>query len=381
MFRIACALLVAVSVAHAEPAKLENDKALDAFRSAFKAQKAGKAEHPLRISYFGDSLTADDQITDALRTKLQALLGDGGAGFVFAAPPHPYCEHRAVTRYVSDDWDSRGISRIGVADKLLGLGGSAETVSGGTIRIAPKGAVKTLDVHYLAQPHGGTVDVACDGKVVSKITTTADKKTSAFATALIPDGTKRIELRARGHVRLFGETLESSRGVVVDNLGIVNATAKQMRTHNREEHWRNQLAHRASDLVVIMYGTNEAGWLSPKGRGIKEHERLFGELLATVRAANPNGACLVVSPLDQMDWSTRKPRASIPALVDAQRRAALAQGCAFWDVYTWMGGAGASLDWFKHGMLMKDFVHPTTPGAKKLGEALYEALVTDGSAS
>lgn len=377
MFRIACALLLASSIAQADPAKLENDKALDAFRSAFNAQKAGKAEHPLRISYFGDSLTADDQITDALRTKLQAVLGDGGAGFVFAAPPHPYCQHHAVTRYVSDDWDSRGISRIGVADKLLGLGGSAETVSGGTIRLAPKGAVKTLDVHYLAQPHGGTVDVACDGKVVSTITTTADKKQGGFAATTIPDGTKRIELRARGHVRLFGETLESTRGVVVDNLGVVNATAKQMRIHNLEEHWRNQLAHRASDLVVIMYGTNEAEWLLPKGRGIREHEKMFGELLATVRAANPNGACLVVSPLDQMDWSTQKPRASVPALVEAQRRAAIAQGCAFWDVYTWMGGSGASLDWFKHGMLMKDFQHPTTPGAKKLGEALYAALVTD----
>ena len=373
---IAC-VVAGVAVAHAEPAKLENDKALASFRAAFKAQRAGKAEHPLRISYFGDSLTADDQITDALRTKLQALLGDGGAGFVFAAPPHPYCEHHAVTRYVSDDWDSRGISHLGVADKLLGLGGSAETASGGTIRLAPKGAVKTLDVHYLAQPHGGSVDVTCDGKVVSTITTSAVKKTGAFSTTSIPAGTKRIELRARGHVRLFGETLESPRGVVVDNLGVVNATAKQMRKKNLEEHWRNQLAHRAADLVVIMYGTNEAGWLAPKGRGIREHEKLFGELLGTVRAANPNGACLVVSPLDQIDWETQKPRASVPALVEAQRRAALAAGCAFWDVYAWMGGAGASLEWFKHGMLMKDFQHPTTPGAKKLGEALYEALVTD----
>lgn len=366
-----------MSTAHAESAKLENTKALESFRAAFKAQKAGKADRPLRISYFGDSLTADDQITDVLRTKLQAVLGDGGAGFVFAAPPHPYCEHHAVSRYVSDDWDSRGISHLGFPDKLLGLGGSAETVSGGTIRLAPKGAVKTLDVHYLAQPHGGTFDVACDGKVVSTIATTADKKTGAFATAAIPDGTKRIELRARGHVRLFGESLESTGGVVVDNLGVVNATAKQMRIHNLEDHWRNQLAHRASDLVVIMYGTNEAGWLAPKGRGIKEHEKMFGELLATVRKANPNGACLVVSPLDQLDWTTQKPRTSVPALVEAQRRAALARGCAFWDVYTWMGGSGASLNWFKHGMLMKDFQHPTTPGAKKLAEALYDALVTD----
>jgi hypothetical protein len=96
-----------------------------------------------------------------------------------------------------------------------------------------------------------------------------------------------------------------------------------------------------------------------------------------VREANPNSSCLVVSPLDQMDWQTQKSRASVPALVAAQRRAAIAQGCAFWDVYTWMGGDGASATWFKHGMLMKDFQHPTTRGAAKLGEALYDALVSD----
>ena len=45
--------------------------ALDAFRDALAAQRAGTASHPLRVSYFGDSLTADDHITGDLRAKLQ----------------------------------------------------------------------------------------------------------------------------------------------------------------------------------------------------------------------------------------------------------------------------------------------------------------------
>jgi hypothetical protein len=65
------------------PAKLEDpcldgaackQHALDAFRTALAAHCSGRAERPLRISYFGDSLTADDHITDALRAKLQALV-------------------------------------------------------------------------------------------------------------------------------------------------------------------------------------------------------------------------------------------------------------------------------------------------------------------
>jgi lysophospholipase L1-like esterase len=350
--------------------------ALDAFRGALAAQRAGTADHPLRVSYFGDSLTADDHITHALRTKLQALVGDGGPGFVFAAPPHPFCQHRAVVRTVSDGWHVHGISTVVPPDRLLGLGGSAECDDGGTIRFAPTGPVERVDVHYLAQPHGGTVELVADGTSITKIATAAAEKHGVFATSEVPEGTRRIELRARGRVRLFGASLEAKRGAVVDNLGVVNATAKAMRTHNLDEHWRNQLAHRGSDLVVIMYGTNEAEWLHP-GVGMAEHERVFGELLDTVRTALPSASCLVVSPLDQLDYRDDKlpPRDSIPAMVAAQRRAALAHGCAFWDTYAWMGGKGASRTWFKRGLMVKDFQHPTSEGAERIADALYAGLV------
>jgi lysophospholipase L1-like esterase len=277
---------------------------------------------------------------------------------------------------VSEDWDVHGISTTGTPDHLLGLGGSAESTAGGTIKLVPKGKLASADIHYLAQPNGGTLDVVCDGKVASKIATAFERKRAQFQSVAIPDGTKKIELRTHGRVRLFGAALEAKLGAVVDNLGVVNATAKGMHKNNLVDHWRNQLAHRASDLVVIMYGANEAEWLLPKGKGIAEHEKLIGDLLATVRSANPNASCLVVSPLDQLDWHSAKlpPRDSIPAMVDAQRRAAAAQGCAFWDAYTWMGGAGASRDWFKHGWVVKDYQHPTSEGAARIADALFQGL-------
>ena len=372
-------LLLCATTAAADPAKLEHAQALDGFRAALVGQRSGKANHPLRVSYFGDSLTADDHITNALREKLQALVGDGGAGFVFPAPPHPYCQHRAIARVVSEGWDVRGISTVPAGDHLLGLGCSAETSEGGTIRLVPKGALQSVDVHYLAQPHGGTLEVAADGKLVASIATAAERKHAEFQLASVPAGTKRVELRTRGRVRLFGAALEARAGAVVDNLGVVNATAKQMHEQNLADHLRNQLAHRAADLVIVMYGANEAEWL--RGKGIAEHERLVGDLLATVRASSPHASCLVISPLDQLDWRAEKtpPRESIPAMVEAQRRAAFAHGCAFWDAYTWMGGSGASLTWFKEGLLVKDFQHPTSEGAARIAEALYQALVTPAS--
>jgi hypothetical protein len=62
-------------------------------------------------------------------------------------------------------------------------------------------------------------------------------------------------------------------------------------------------------------------------------------------------------------------------MVAAQRRAAQAHGCAFWDVYSWMGGKGASRDWYRRGLVVKDFQHPTSEGAELLAEALFAGLV------
>jgi lysophospholipase L1-like esterase len=383
--RLALALLLLplAAVAHAgpkaqqiTPAAFDEPAALDAFRAALAAQRGGKASHPLRISYFGDSLTADDQITHALRQRLDTLLGDGGPGFVWAVPPHPYCQHRAVARTSSGPWRVNGVSSGPATDKLLGLGGSAESDGGGSIRLVAKSAVTNIDLHYLAQPRGGVLEVFADGKEIGTVQTTAESKQAAFAQLAIPDGARKFELRARGRVRLFGAALEAAKGVVVDNLGVVNATAKQLATHNMPEHWQKQLAHRGSDLVVIMLGTNEAEWLAPRGAGMAEHEKLFGTLLASVRAANPKGSCLVVSPLDQLAYDVEgmPPRESIPMMVEAQHRAATANGCAFWDTYAWMGGKGASRGWYKRGLVVKDFQHPTSNGAAMIAAALYAGL-------
>lgn len=348
--------------------------ALDHFRAALGRARAGKADHAVRVSYFGDSLTADDHITHALRTKLAGLIGDGGPGFVWAAPPHPYCQHRAVTATRTKGWRSYGISTIVPRDHLLGLGGSAE--GDGTIRWKSTAPIASVDVHYLAQPRGGSFEIVADKTTLAEVSTAADAKRAAFRKVDVPAGTTRIELRARGRVRLFGAALEAAKGAVVDNLGVVNATAKQLATHDQPDHLRGQLAHRASDLVIVMLGTNEAEWLPARGTAMAEHERLMGELLATVRAANPAASCLVVSPLDQLDWRTEgaPPRASIPAMVAAQHRAATAHGCAFWDVYRWMGGKGASRTWHRRGLVANDFQHPTPAGAERLAAALFAGL-------
>ncbi len=371
----ACVLACGVARAEGDEVVLEGEGALASFRDALARQRRGLADRPLRISYLGDSLTADDQITDVLRTRLSAQLGQGGPGFAFAVSPHPYNRHRALARVAARSWKVHGVSGSAPPDRLLGLGGSAEATDGANVRFSTRTPVERLNVHYLEQPHGGTFEIVAAGRPIASVRTAGDRKRAAFTQVDVAAGVTKVELRTRGRVRLFGLSMEARRGAVVDNLGVVNATTKQHATRNLDEHFQNQLAHRAPDLVVVMLGANEAEWLAPHGDGIAEHERLVGRVLRSIRSTG--AACLVVSPLDQLDWRAEglPPRASVPAMVEAQRRAALGAGCAFWDAYAWMGGSGASRRWRASGWLTNDYQHPTTAGAMKIGTALHAALV------
>lgn len=352
-------------------------RALDGFYASLAATDAGKAARATRVAYLGDSLTADDRIANRLRGAFGKRFGDGGPGFVHVVPPHPYCHHRAVRRTASKTWTVHGVSTPFPADRLLGYGGgSAESQGGASVRFTPASAVVTrAEVYYLAQPGGGALDVAVDGKPSTTIETRADAKKASYAQVPVAAALGKLDLRASGRVRVFGVVLEAARGVVVDNLGVVNATAQSW-GKNRRDHWKGQLAHRAPDLLVVMIGTNEAGWLA--GKALDDHARVVAELLAPFRAAHPGASCLVISPFDQVDYERAglPPRPSIAPMVAAQRAAATAAGCAFWDTQSWMGGPGSSRDWRKAGWLTNDYAHPTPDGANRIADALSAALLT-----
>lgn len=64
---------------------------------------------------------------------------------------------------------------------------------------------------------------------------------------------------------------------------------------------------------------------------------------------------------------------------DAQRRAAFAAGCAFWDAYEAMGGKNSMPAWVFNNppLAAKDFTHLSPRGANILAELLYKAIMKD----
>jgi len=352
--------------------------AMDGFYRAVAAARAGKLGHPLRVSWFGDSVVATDVLPGRLRARLQGELGDGGPGFVYVLAPHRFCKHAAITRGGGENFLSWAISMAHNPDGFYGPGGaSVETNSGKASIKLVKGTFTRAELYFLAQPDGGTASMSADGVEIAKAVTTSDKKQPAWVTGTAPNGASKLEIKGQGKTRLFGVQLENDRGAVVDNLGIISVHVKSFAVHD-PDHWTAQLAHRNADLVMVMIGANEAQWLHPKDSAMKEYQSHYEKLLAPIRKARPNASCLVVSPTDQAEVvdTGYASRPVMPVLVEAQRKAAAAQGCAFYSTYAWMGGKGSAEKWYKRHLVSSDFIHLSEAGANKMADAVFDALLT-----
>lgn len=354
---------------------------MDGFYRAMAGARRGKLGRALRVSWYGDSVIAGDTIPARLRSRLQRELGDGGPGFVFVVPPHRFCLHESISRSHSDgEWLSYAISTVTSPDGMYGPGGAtAETYGANTTIKVSSGKVTQVELYYLAQKGGGTIKVSADGAEVIRVETRTDRKTPSHAAATVEGGAAKFKLElVKGRSRVFGMTLENTSGAVVDNLGIVSASVINF-SQRDAAHFASELDHRGADLVMIMLGANEATWLSPGDHDTKQYQGRYEKLLEPVRKGRPDASCLVVSPTDvaEVKDGSYRSRPVVPVLVEAQRKAAHARGCAFYSTYDWMGGRGSSVRWHRAGLLGGDFVHLSIKGANRLADAVYDAL-TDG---
>jgi lysophospholipase L1-like esterase len=365
---------------------LEGSSRLAHLFTALAALEEGHMRDDVRIVQYGDSHTASDTGTSVVRRMLQERFGDGGRGFVEVGKPWKTYIQDGVRGGMTRDFEpNRGRIEEGrvVGDGAYGLVGVAIEAERRGARAWTRitAPASRVEVDYLQQPRGGSVDVVIDGVQAGRIATRARLPSSGFTGFDVADAPHEVELRAvgDGDVRLFGLALDRARpGVVLDALGINGAQISTPLRWN-EEHFDEQLRHRAPDLVILAYGTNEA--LDPKLE-LAEYERSLVELLGRVARAVPSASCLLLGPPDLARTVPPERRAWLPwaplhDVIAIQQRVARAAGCAFYDQQTAMGGPGSMAAWAAEATprAQSDRIHLTQSGYAQVGGSFATDLL------
>ncbi|MGE0791384.1 MAG: GDSL-type esterase/lipase family protein [Sandaracinaceae bacterium] len=347
---------------------------------------AEREDHAItRVAHYGDSSIAGDGITVTLRRRLQQRFGDAGHGFVLIARGTMPYRHQDIRHSANGPWNLSQLIRAGLRSHRYGYGGVLFRAGPGptarfeTSERGPVGnEVSRFELWYEQHPTGGRVQLRVDEEDPVEVNTRGEPLADGWHAVDVADGAHRLDLRVLGggDTRLYGMVLErEGPGVVYDSLGLVGARARRMLGID-PAHFRSQHAHRGTNLIVLAFGGNDAD----DRRTADQFEDDFRQVARMVRRARPEASCLLMAPLDQAERDERgnvRTMETVPVIVDAMRRAATAEGCAFFDTYTAMGGEGAMREWSRANprLAFTDYRHATPAGYRVVGNMLYKALL------
>jgi lysophospholipase L1-like esterase len=347
---------------------VENAVALDKFFAKLATVK--RRIEPVRIMHFGDSHTAADILTAEIRRNFQRDFGDGGAGYM--VPRNPMSTpRRGVLSGATSGWAIDGIGGRVEPNGIYGLAGISLATTQADERAWIEATCNHFEVYFLRQPGGGQIDILVDGQSVLEqpISLASDAPLPDYFTAPIPaDRMHRIEVRtvAPGKTRILGIVTEHiAPGVSYDVLGINGARAKRLISWN-DTAFVDNIVQRKPDLIIVAYGTNE---VSDDDWTIESYKQMFAGILKRFRRAAPQASILVYGPPDRSDIALG---GRMAAMIEAQRRAALEVGAAFWSSYGAMGGPGSMDVWASMGLGQGDRVHLTKDGYIRMGSMFYE---------
>ena len=334
-----------------------------------------------RVLHYGDSPTTADSITSDVRALLQKRFGDAGHGFLLIAPPWAWYGHNGM-QLTAHGWHIEPASLSRAPDGIHGLGGVSFRGSTGASSIIhyPEGHTRGT-VYYLAQPGGGTFTVTANAASLIDMDTGSPTKSPGFAEFDIPASASELQLRVTsGQVRLFGYRFDKpGPGVQYSSLGINGAQVQMMLRYFAVDQWKTALRHEQPDLVVLNYGTNESIYPAYLD---KDYPGELRKVIARIREAVPHASLLLMSPMDRgvMDSSREvtTPDALV-RLIDIQKSVATETGCAFFDTFRAMGGAGTMGRWYnvQPRLVSADFMHPLPAGAAKVGLLFEDALLKE----
>lgn len=353
--------------------------ALTPFFESLDALSSGTASSPAVISAFGNSLIAGDRIVDIVREELGANFGDGGRGVLYVDRLAPYGP-RVRAGFSRGGWEARTLGELKLAELPFGVTGiyhqstAARASSRFTLQGEPRGTVWWLDV-----PRAGRLSVQADGKELARAEPHGGGQAQALSFDL-PEGARTLDVVAEGKgAVVLGVVLQHQKpGIVLDTLGVPSSDANLF-LRAREDIFRAQLAERSPRLMLFILGGNEAKRLEWGRSKIAEVEDGLRSFVRRSRTAAPGSACLVVGPIDAVRGGNGAnklaQRPYLDEVLAIERQIALNEGCAFFDIFTAMGGSGSLARFVQAGLVHEDLVHPRGQGLDLLGQLLTDALL------
>ena len=366
---------------------------LRAYLAAFYAALDSASSMPVRVVHYGDSQIEEDRITNVLRERWQQQYGGGGVGLI---PLHQTIPTRTIRQWLSIngvvqtaqkgpkrylvygprsmrliDSDDYGVmGQVSVMDSTL-VAGSEDIV----LNIEP--------IDKKRKPHNyfnrvRVLTDSVDGYVLVK-DTMLHHATQSYTMLhyTLPDSCERCELHLQGKGNLYGVSLETDKGMIVDNIPMRGCSGNIF-TKIDSTQLSDFYSETNTRLIILQFGgnmipqTENTSTINGYVRGTLRQQVRY------LRACAPQAAVLFIGP---SDMSTRIDGEMVtyplvPYMDRLLKKMAEEEQIAYWSMYDAMGGKDSMVRWVENGLAGSDYVHFTRSGANNIGKKLYHWLMS-----
>ncbi len=377
-----------------------NASHLPHFFQALSDLKTGKRSK-IRILHYGDSQIEGDRITSFVREKLQAEFTGTGPGML---PLKEFIPNISITQTQSDNWlryTIFGRKDTTVKHNAYGLRGifsrftpyvkdtnwaDNETTTA-WVELKPSrlgyGHVKhyrEMRLHYgnSKTPTVMRVFVGDELQFTDTLPATQSSQLYTYTFADTPEKMK-LEFVGKDSPDFYAISLESTIGVVMDNIAMRGSSGTVFRTINKAQ-LSKQYQQEPIALVLLQYGGNTVPYIKSKEKA-EQYGSWFGAQIRYIKSLLPEADIVLIGPSD-MSIKQKTEYVTYPYLKevrDALKAAAFKEGAAFWDIYEVMGGRNSMPSWVAADppLAGPDYIHFTPRGARRVAELFYKALKDD----
>ena len=349
------------------------------FFNSVQALTSGTAQDDVVIAAFGNSIIAGDKVVDRLREAMVWTFGEGGRGLLLADRMAAYGNRARTGLARATAWEPRTLGEIAPLPLPVGMTGvyHRARVANASSRFHLQGE-PVVKVWWQDNVAGGDVAFRADDKELARVTGKGDGEVHSERIE-VPVGADTFEIiAAKPGTVIQGVVFDlPDHGMVLDTLGVPSADANFWLKADPKI-FRAQLQERKPDLLLFMLGGNEVKRIQWGKTNLNEVKRGLTRLIRRARAASPQAGCLVVGPLDAVEPGKAGQyveRKDLKKVIAIQHKVAVAEHCAFFDLFRAMGGSGSIKRFDELGLMHNDRVHPRAEGLDILGNVLARALL------
>lgn len=232
--------------------------------------------------------------------------------------------------------------------------------------------IKSTDKNKHSESLFNRVRILQSGDIATTVHGSRSKNGNVYTVA---DSTSYLRIDFKGKGEVYGISLESDRGIMVDNIPM-RGCAGTIFTSLSSKQLKDYFSQTSTRLIIMQFGGNVMPYTEEE-KDVTQYVRRIRTQVQLMKRLAPNSSILFVGPSDMIERKNGQLQtyAMLPLMEQSLHAMAVEEQIGYFSIFEAMGGAGGMIKWKEQGLAGSDYVHFTRKGADKVGELLAQWLL------